>query len=279
MTIDPAEAQQALRTYLGKIGFVGEARPDLATLRQMHRRHVEAVPFENLDIQLGRHLSRDPRAAFAKIVEQGRGGWCFESNGLFAWMLETVGFKVRRLAGAVMREKGGDAMIGNHLTMLVELDRTYVADAAGTGLYEPVPLEEGPIRQGFRSLRLERLPGGWWRFHNHPGATPPSFDFSPAVSDDALLESSCEWLQTDPGSPFVIHAIAQRQYPDRLESLIGRTFSVVAADCMGSFELECEEGYRSMIGEIMGRELDETPALWAKVSRAPTGDFLASMAA
>jgi hypothetical protein len=77
----------------------------------------------------------------------------------------------------------------------------------------------------------------------------------------------------------VIHAIAQRQYPDRLESLIGRTFSVVAADCMGSFELECEEGYRSMIGEIMGRELDETPALWAKVSRAPTGDFLASMAA
>jgi N-hydroxyarylamine O-acetyltransferase len=271
------DAQNRLRAYLSWIGFVGEPRPDLPTLRQMHRRHVETVRFENLDIQLGRPVSRDPNAAYAKIVERGRGGWCFESNGLFASMLEAVGFRVRRLAGAVMREKAGDAMIGNHLVLLVEMDRLYLADAGGTGLFEPVPLEDGPIRQGFRRLRLERLADGWWRFHNHPGATPPSFDLSPEVADEALLDGGCEWLQSDPASPFVIHAIAQRNYPDRAETLVGRAFVTLSAEGLVSKDVESEETYRGLLARILGKELKEAAELWAKVSRAPAGDFLATI--
>lgn len=277
MTIESNGAGEALAAYLARIGFVGEARPDLPTLRQMHRRHVETIPFENLDVQLGRPLSRDSGAAFDKIVGRRRGGWCFEMNGLFAAMLEAVGFTVRRLAGAVMREKAGDAMIGNHLVLLVDLDRTYVADVGGTGLFEPAPLAEGPIRQGFRRYSLERLEDGWWRFRNHPGAMPPSFDFSPEMADETLLDQGCHWLQTDSESPFVIHAIVQRQYDDRMESLVGRTHSTIAASGTRSRVIESESDYRALVGATFGLALAETPALWQRVRRAPMTDFLATM--
>ena len=109
-----SDSQTVVRTYLNRIGFTRRPTVDHATLAELCFHHVLAFPYENLDVQLGRRLSRDPRDAFEKLVLQGRGGWCYEYNGLFAWMLELAGFRVRRLAGGVMREAAGDRMIGNH---------------------------------------------------------------------------------------------------------------------------------------------------------------------
>lgn len=92
-----------LAAYLARIGFVGDVRPDLETLTALHRAHVESIAWECIDCFLGRPTTRDPRAAFDKIVTGGRGGWCYEMNGLFGWMLEAIGFSVTRLAAGVMR--------------------------------------------------------------------------------------------------------------------------------------------------------------------------------
>lgn len=270
--------KDALEAYLTRIGFTGEALPNLATLKELHRLHVEAVTFENIDIQLGTPVSRNPRAAFRKIVVQGRGGWCFESNGLFAFMLEAIGFRVQRLAGGVMREKMGEAAIGNHLTLAVKLDRTYLCDVSvGIGLVEPAPLVEGPFTQGFKRLALERVGGGWWRLHNHPGAMPPSFDFSLDVRDEALLDAKSRWLENDPCSPFVVNAIAQRHFPDRLESLVGRTHSILSADAERVAEIQGADEYARLLRGTFQLQIRDVAPLWARVRGASGADFLARL--
>ena len=270
--------KDALDAYLERIGFRGEALPNLPTLRKLHRLHVQSISYENIDVQLGTPISRNPRAAFRKIVAQGRGGWCFEMNGLFAFMLEAIGFRVQRLAAGVMREQMGDEAVGNHLALVVKLDRLYLADVGlGNGLIEPTPLVEGPIRQGFKRFALERIGGGWWRFRNHEGAMPPSFDFSLAVTDEVLLEEKCQWLQKDPASPFVAHAIMQREFEDRVESLIDRTHSVITADGTQSVKVESVEDYARIVRENLGLEVRDLSRLWARVSQARGTDFLANL--
>jgi N-hydroxyarylamine O-acetyltransferase len=268
--------KDALDAYLSRIGFEGEALPNLATLKELHRLHAHSVTFENLDVQLGTPVSRNARAAFRKIVVQGRGGWCFETNGLFAFMLEAVGFRVQRLAGAVMREKMGDDAVGNHLTLAVKLDRTYLCDVS-VGLSEPLPLVEGPLRQGFKRLSLERVGGGWWRLHNHPGTMPPSFDFSLAIDEEALLEAKSHWLQRDPSSPFVANALATRHFADRVESLVGRTHRVLSAEGEQLEEVETADHYARLLRDTFELQIRDIAPLWARVSRATGADFLAPL--
>src|SRR5262245_14404995 len=111
-----------LQAYFDRIGFTGTARPDIATLRALHRGHALSISYENLDVQLGRPVTIDPADAFDKIVRRGRGGWCYEMNGLLGAVLQEVGFKVTRLAGGVHRATRGPAAVGNHLVLLVDLD-------------------------------------------------------------------------------------------------------------------------------------------------------------
>ena len=275
MQIEEPRPQAALATYLAHIGYSGEPAPDLRTLSELSRLHVAAFVYENIDVQLGRRVSRDPRAALAKMVEQGRVGWCFEYNGLFAWMLELVGFRVLHLAGAVLREKAGNGMVGNHLVPVVVLDRLYMADVA-MGVM-PVPLVEGPIEQGWRRYALERTRDGWWRFRNHAGVLPPSFDFSLDCQDAALLDAQSEALQTAPQSPFVRNAIVQRFLPDRIETLVGRELSIIDAAGERLTKLHSRDAYGRVLREHFGLYLPELDALWAKVSLASGAGFLDGM--
>lgn len=276
MSTEPLRAQDALKTYLDFIGYYAEAEPGLATLAEITRLHMSAFPYENVDVQLGTHVGRDPKAAFRKMIGNGRGGWCFEHNGLFAWMLEAMGFRVLHLPGAVMREAAGDVMIGNHLVPVVVLDRLYLADPA-MGIPEPVALVEGPIAMGWRRYALERTRDGWWRFRNHQGALPPSFDFSIDLQDAALLDAQSEHLQRDQGSPFVRHAIMQRFLPDRIESLVGRMHSIIDADGERMTELTSRDAYGRVARENFGVYVPDLVALWAKVSQSAGGSFLDGM--
>ena len=91
-----------LAHYLERIGHGWHVRPKLPTLRSLHRAHVSAIPFENLDVQLGLTPSLEPEAIYAKLVERRRGGWCYEMNGLFGAALQAIGFDVTRLACGVI---------------------------------------------------------------------------------------------------------------------------------------------------------------------------------
>src|SRR4051794_11559758 len=92
--------------YLQRIGYSGALTPDANTLRELQRAHLFAVPFENLDIGWRREIRTDQQAFVRKIVQERRGGFCYELNGAFAWLLEALGFRVTLLSARVPRADG-----------------------------------------------------------------------------------------------------------------------------------------------------------------------------
>jgi N-hydroxyarylamine O-acetyltransferase len=256
-----------LSAYLQRIGFVGDARPDLLTLRQIHRRHLAAIPYENLDVQLARKVGFDVPAIYRKLVTARRGGWCYEMNGLFAWALEQIGFRVTRLAGAVMRAKDGDSSIGSHLALCVHLDEGYLADVGfGDGLIEPAAIREGSFRQDAFDFRFERVDDAWWRFHNQPHGGAPSFDFQLSEAPQERLSVRCEWLQSALESPFVQNAVCQRYVDGRLIAMRGRAFKSVRGTAVEKCTIDTLDEYERVLREEFDIELPEATLLWQKVS-------------
>jgi N-hydroxyarylamine O-acetyltransferase len=252
-----------LAAYLERVGFEGTPRADLDTLRRLHRAHVLAIPYENLDVQLRRPVSLDARDVYEKLVERRRGGWCYEMCGLLAWALEEIGFRVTRMEGAVWRAQLGEISVGNHLVLRVDLERPYLADVGlGDGILEPVPLAVGPIRQGWLEFRLEQLGESWWRFHNHPHGAAPSFDFRNAPGRAETFAAQCERLQTDPASNFVLNAVCKRHVPDRIEELRGRTRRTVRDTGVEQRLLESADEYVDTLARVFGLDLPEAASLW-----------------
>ncbi len=254
-----------LAAYLDRIGFEGAPRADLDTLTRLHRGHVENIPYENLDVQFGREVSRDPEAIFDKLVTRRRGGWCYEMNGLLSWALREIGFDVMHMAGGVMRAAVGDDQVGNHLVLHVRLDRPYIADVGfGDGLIEPAPIDVGPLRQKFLAFALEDLGEDWWRFHNDPRGGAASFDFRVRPADEALLDGKCAWLQTAPVSPFVQNAVVQRHLPGGFAVMRGRVLKTMEPE-VKTREIESARDYVATLERVFGLALPEAETLWPKI--------------
>ncbi|MGE3955759.1 MAG: arylamine N-acetyltransferase [Vicinamibacterales bacterium] len=94
-----------LAAYFARIGYGGGTGPSLQTLNGIMAAHVERVPFENLDVLLGRPIDLAPDAIARKIVADGRGGYCFEQNGLLLLVLEQLGFDVTPLSARVRYQR------------------------------------------------------------------------------------------------------------------------------------------------------------------------------
>lgn len=255
-----------LDAYLKRIDYRGGLELNPETLRALHRAHLLAIPYENLDIHLGRPLSLDEKAIFQKLVLEKRGGWCYEMNGLFAWALREAGFEPRLLAGAVNRDKIGGEAERNHLALLVELDSAYLVDVGfGNGFLEPLILREGTQRQGFLAYHLERLDNDWWRYRqNHAG---PNYDFTlaPRLLED--FSEQCRHLQTSPDSGFVRLSVCQRFTPGAVLSLRGAVMQTVSAGGSSECVIETFEDYREAITEKFKLPLTNLEPLWERVWR------------
>lgn len=260
--------------YLQRIGYASSLEPNsgssslepnLKTLIALHRAHLRAIPYENLDIHLGRPLTLDFEAIFEKIVLNRRGGWCYEQNSLLAWALRELGYEVQMISGAVGRDAKGESAEGNHLVLLVQLEQPYIADAGfGDGPLEPIPLREGTYRQGFLEYRLSRE-GERWFFHNHPHGGAQGFDFTLKARHISEFAERCHYLQTSPESGFVRTTVCQTLTPDSLVTLRGAVLKTLTAAGEHQRTLETEAEYARVLREIYGLELPQVGQLYAKV--------------
>jgi N-hydroxyarylamine O-acetyltransferase len=254
-----------LESYLKRIQYAGPRQPTVETLRALHRAHLLAIPYENLDIHLGRRLTLDMEHIYHKIVEQGRGGWCYEMNGLFAWALRELGFAVTLIGSNVGQPaQGGVDDDLDHLVLLVTLDHPWLADTGfGNAYLDPLPLVEGEHAQGWMRFRLERTADKWY-FHNQPhGGAGYGFTLLPRQYRG--FASRCHELQTSPQSGFVRTTVCHRFTPDGIATLRGAVLRWSTVHGIREEEITTLEQYGAVLSTVFGLDAALADQLWSGV--------------
>lgn len=259
-----ALSSQELAAYLSRIGITREVRRDFTTLDAVVRAHVAAIPFENLDVQCGQTLTTDPQAAFAKLVERRRGGWCYEHNGVLGAALAAIGFEVVRVSAGVMRQVRGQAAMGSHLCLFV--DGKWLVDAGfGSWIGAPLPLEAGVWVHAPLPVSLARTDDGMWRVCVALGSGAMSYDFHAVAADEDELSRQCEWQANDPASVFVQNLTVQRRDGARFVMLRGKVLLEVSTEGEMQRELGSADELVACLRDQFGLETPEAAALWPAI--------------
>jgi N-hydroxyarylamine O-acetyltransferase len=244
---------------LERIGYHGSLEPSYETLRALQRAFLLSVPFENLDIHLGREITLAPEPTYAKIVGEGRGGFCYECNGLFHDLLSRLGFRVSfHSARMALGERFGQAY--GHMVLQVQLDAAYLVDVGnGQSCREPLRIDgsdessaEGiTYRVGPLDSELAlwlREEGAEWR---------PRFRFDVLPRSRSEFADMCRYHQTSPDSLFTRGRLVTLAQVDGRLTLVGTRLITAQADTAHERELGSDEEYRACLRERFGIEIDD----------------------
>ncbi|MFE2515189.1 arylamine N-acetyltransferase family protein [Streptomyces mirabilis] len=262
--------------YLRRIGAHHPAWPTSGVLRDLHLRHLKAVPFENLSIHLGEEIVLEEKRLLDKVVGGRRGGFCYELNGAFGALLGALGFDVTLLAGRVYGEEGRLGIPYDHLALRVRTvdGGDWLADV-GFGAHSHYPLafgarteqvdpggtfrvlEAGPDAAGVRGVGgrreaedLDVIRDGGPRYR---------LEVRPRVLGD--FASGAWWNSTSPKSHFTRSLVCSRVTEDggRI-TLSGRNLTATAPDGTKEVsELATDEEVLALYRERFGIELDRVP--------------------
>src|ERR1039457_876071 len=210
--------------YLQRMEYTGPLDVSPDTLRGLHLAHLYTVPFENLDIHLGRRLSLDDTALFHKVVTRRRGGFCYELNGLFCALLRDLGFRVTMLSAEVACQAGGFSPAFDHLALRVDLDEPWLADVGfGNGFRLPVRLNDAADQPQGESAYLI-IPDGDYRVllrSDQGGDWTPQYRFTLQPHALADFADRCRFHQTSPESHFTQGRICALATPQGRLTLSG----------------------------------------------------------
>ncbi|WP_262058213.1 arylamine N-acetyltransferase family protein [Streptomyces sp. STR69] len=266
--------------YLRRLGVPRPALPTVDVLRELHLRHLQTVPFENLSIHLGEEIVLEEKRLLDKIVGAGRGGFCYELNGLFGALLAALGFDVTLLSARVYGDGGSLGIPYDHLALRVRTveGSVWLADV-GFGTHSHYPLAFGERGE-------QADPGGEFRIAEsaNPGDLPdlPDRQGLAGLTDlDVLRNGKPEyqletrprvlgdfvaaawWQTTSPASHFTQSLVCSRLTDDggRI-TLSGRGLTVTAADGTRDVrELATDEEVLAVYRERFGIELGEVPTV------------------
>ena len=263
-----------LQAYLQRIGYDGGLDPTVETLTALHRAHVLSIPFENLDILLGRPIRLDLASLQAKLVRDRRGGYCFEQNALFAAVLEHLAFDVTGLAARVtMGEERTTPR--THMILAVDIAGTrWLADVGfgGVGLLEPIALRDGTVaEQAGLTYALRRDGCVWVLSMRDPSLIQQSshdtilsmtdlYEFSEDPQTAGDVEVANHFTSTHPDSVFRRTLTIQRSARDGRLVLRGDTLTRYTGG-RAIDEPVAPERVRDVARELFGVELPVTPLI------------------
>jgi N-hydroxyarylamine O-acetyltransferase len=247
--------------YLDRIGYRGPLTPTSETLHSLHRQHMLTVPFENLDISLGREIVLDPERSAEKIVTHHRGGFCYELNGAFAALLTAAGFRVTLLSARVANEEGIASMEFDHLILRVDLQESWLADVGfGDNFLEPlrlsVQIEQQDLAGRFRFVNQ----GERWRLERRQedGSWRLQYDFSCQPRQLSEFSAMCHYHQTSSDSHFTRNRVCSLATPSGRVTLSGTRLIVTTRDRREEQVLATEGDWHSALrhhfGIILNRE-------------------------
>jgi len=198
-----------ISSYLQRIGYKGHPRPDFDTLHALQRLHLQAVPYENLDIVRGIPISLEVEDIYDKIVNKRRGGYCFELNALFAWLLRSIGFNVTDYMARFLKDEPEIPMRRHRVLKVSCVDGDYLSDV-GVGLVvpkKPIPLIIGKVnRQNGEKYIIEKedfLGNVLYEWRNDIWRKLYAFTEEPQLEKDFIAVSF--YCEKHPDSIFNVH--------------------------------------------------------------------------
>jgi len=262
-----------LDAYLRRIGYDGPAGtdPSRTTLAALHRAHLAAIPFENLNLMLGRGIQVDLESIQAKLVDQKRGGYCYEHGQLFGAALERLGFQVDRLLARVGPD-GEPVRPRTHLTLRVRTadGGTWLADV-GFGSSPPAPLAltpptSAPPASGAPSNANGPQDLDDWIYDIVPDGTPGTwklrelqagewvtlyrYEDQPAYPADVVMSN--HYTATYPESWFLQLPIVVRRDVGAIHSLLGRTYTVTRPGYVKERRVLTDKEFAAALGDEFG---------------------------
>ncbi len=183
----------------------------------LHERHLLEIPFENLDIHRGVEIVLDEGSILGKIVADHRGGFCYELNSAFAWLLNKLGYSVTLLSAEVAKKEGGFGIPFDHMILRVDLDQPWLVNVGfGDSFRYPLPLADGvTVEQYGERFRL-RKDESWWILERGVGnnGLVPQYRFTLEPRRLSEYQVGCRYHQTSPESSFTQGPICTKALPE-----------------------------------------------------------------
>lgn len=264
--------------YLARLGVPVHDEPSAEALAELHARHLELVPYENFEIQLGRPTPVDGAAAAAHIV-RGGGGYCFHLNGAFGMLLDALGYRVSRHRGTVQNSL--EVEPGTHLNHLVlhvhdlpgpgNPEGSWWADVGlgGDGFTRPLPLRAGRYQDAPYAFVLDPSPvyEDGWRVVQAPTGSWAVADADRAAPPPAEVEASHARLSTSPDSGFLTTLSAQRHdAADGVDVLRACTLTRIDGAGTTRATIDREDDWFAVLADLFGLSFDaaDRRVLWPR---------------
>jgi len=243
--------------YLQRIGFNGTLDGSAATLSQLQECHLYTVPYENLDVVQRIPLSLEIPPLFEKIVAQRRGGYCFELNALFSWLLTELGYAVTDLFARFWRDEPNPPPKRRHHVLKVAVgEHFYLCDVGigGVAPRRPIQLIANMAQtQENECYRLEQNTHYGWalcELKQEQWKWIYSFTEEPQLPKDYLMANF--WCEYSPDSVFIHHPIAAIRTREGRTSLYGKEFRIFTDDGVQTFVPQTEEEFISALHTHFG---------------------------
>ena len=250
--------------YLKRINYNGPLEPSEQVLFDLHLAHLLAVPFENLSIHSGEQILLSEEALFNKIVVNGRGGFCYELNGLFAALLKQIGFNVSILSAGVKNEKGEFSPDFDHMTLMVVLNERWLADVGfGDSFRKPLRLDSKQVQHdGNRLYRIaengsylmmmeKRIDSEWKEMYR--------FKLDSYGYDD--FNEMCRYHQTSPESHFTQRIICSLAKPDGRITISSNRLLITKEEDKQEKELASDEEVKAVLDEHFNIRLNNLKSI------------------
>ncbi|MFI8421572.1 arylamine N-acetyltransferase [Streptomyces sp. NPDC085460] len=262
----------AVEQYLERIGAARPDRADAGALRELHLRHLLAVPFENLSIHLGQDIVLDEKALVDKVVAARRGGFCYELNTAFAALLRALGYRVGLLQARVIGPDGRAGIPYDHMALLVETadGERWLADVGfGDHSHHPLAFDErGPQADPSGTFVIEEVPGADGDLDVLRDGKP-QYRLERRPRELADFAAGAWYHRTSPESHFTRGVICSRLTEDGRVSIAGRKLYRTVAGERTEREFGSDEELRAAYRELFGIVLDELPVLPVPDERTP----------
>ncbi len=247
-----------VKQTLDRISYTGSRQTTLSVLAALQQAFLLTVPFENLDIHQARPILLEPGAAEHKIVEEKRGGFCYESNGLFHRLLETLNFRVR-MCSAQMMGKHSLSPVYDHMVLTAEIDEhEYLVDVGnGESVRTPMQLDSGlvsttPEGKMYRIGKFEGMPTLEVRTSDKP-TWQTRFVVNPIACRLEDFRDRCQFHQTSEESLFTGQPLVTLALREGRATLTGRTLKVLQRNrLITQQEIHSDEEYHACLQTQFG---------------------------